>query len=161
MPMIQSHEPIRVLLIEDDENLYKLYLAWTSYAPLKRITLEWAPTYAVGKTLLDEAKFDAILLDMVLPNGRGRMLVDGIQESHPDVPMVVLTGYNDEYMKDALQAGAQDYLRKDQLTASLMFSALRKAIIRHEVRRQFAPIEQIAREGVRKVEELRKLANRD
>jgi two-component system sensor histidine kinase UhpB len=59
---------------------------------------------------------DIVLLDMGLPDGHG---LDTVRRAHrvaPDVPMIVLTGLDDEALAaEAMKEGAQDYLIKGQI----------------------------------------------
>jgi diguanylate cyclase (GGDEF)-like protein len=74
---------------------------------------------------------DIILLDLGLPDAQG---LEAIRRSHaaaPDVPLVVLTGLDDESVAlQALQQGAQDYLIKGQIERRGLQRALRYAIER-------------------------------
>ncbi|MBA3539525.1 MAG: response regulator [Deltaproteobacteria bacterium] len=74
---------------------------------------------------------DVVLLDLSLPDARG---LEGLRRAHasfPLIPIVVLTGVNDEALAlEALQAGAQDYLVKGEADSRLIVKAIRYAIER-------------------------------
>jgi two-component system OmpR family sensor kinase len=75
--------------------------------------------------------FDAILLDLSLPDACGVETVVRMQEAAPRLPIVVLTGLDDNAAAlDAVRAGAQDYLVKGQIDGRLLVRALSYAIER-------------------------------
>jgi diguanylate cyclase (GGDEF)-like protein/PAS domain S-box-containing protein len=90
-----------------------------------------ATTMSEAEKLLGECKFDIILLDVGLPDSQG---LDAVRRAHaaaPRVPLVVLTGLDDESLAaQALQVGAQDYLIKGQIETRGLLRALRYAVER-------------------------------
>lgn len=74
---------------------------------------------------------DIVLLDLGLPDAQG---LDAVRRAHaaaPGVPLVVLTGMDDERRAlEALHEGAQDYLVKGQIDSRSLLRALRYAIER-------------------------------
>jgi diguanylate cyclase (GGDEF)-like protein len=86
---------------------------------------------------LEAGGIDVILLDLSLPDAHGLETVRRISAAAPDVPIVVLTGLDDDDIGlRSVQAGAQDYLVKNRLDALLSTRALRYAIERHRTRRE-------------------------
>jgi signal transduction histidine kinase len=85
------------------------------------------------KYLAKEAA-DIILLDMGLPDGHG---IDTVRRTHaaaPGVPIIVLTGLDDEVLAgEAMTQGAQDYMIKGQIESRALPRALRHAIERHRM----------------------------
>ncbi len=74
---------------------------------------------------------DIILLDLGLPDAQGLEAVRLTHASAPNVPLVVLTGLDDEALgAQALQEGAQDFLIKGQIETRGLLRALRYAIER-------------------------------
>jgi diguanylate cyclase (GGDEF)-like protein/PAS domain S-box-containing protein len=77
---------------------------------------------------------DIILLDMGLPDGDGIDTVRRARAAAPSVPVIVLTGLDDEKLAaQAMQAGAQDYLIKGQIENRALPRALRHAIESHRM----------------------------
>ncbi len=75
---------------------------------------------------------DVILLDLGLPDAQGLEAVRRVQAAAPNIPLVVLTGLDDEALATkALQEGAQDYLVKGQIDPHGLERALRYAIERN------------------------------
>src|SRR5580658_1607860 len=74
---------------------------------------------------------DIIILDLGLPDAQGLEAVRRVHAAAPRVPLVVLTGQDDELLAtQALQEGAQDYLVKGQIEARGLLRALRYAVER-------------------------------
>ena len=125
--------PLRVLLVDDD----------SEYATYVAKELESAPLEIVRADSLDSAcraiaseRFDAILLDLGLPDSRGLETVARVSDASPDVPIVVLTSEPDDSMGvQSVQRGADDYLPKqttrgDDLVRSLRYARERAAMRR-------------------------------
>ena len=71
------------------------------------------------------------MLDLGLPDAQGLGAVKQIHAAAPRIPLVVLTGLDDESLAaQALQEGAQDYLIKGQIETRGLLRALRYAIER-------------------------------
>ena len=101
--------------------------------------------------LLAQEAFDAILLDLSLPDGHGLEIVERIYKASPAKPIIVLTGSeNDEMVATkAIQSGAQDFLPKSGLTGILLSRTIRYAIERKEGERKLAANEELLRLFIR------------
>src|SRR4029077_13372213 len=87
-----------------------------------------ADRLSIGLERLAEAPFDAVLLDLSLPDSQGLDTLVRLHGAEKDVPIVVLTGIEDEALGVKLvQAGAQDYLVKGSVTGPLLVRSLRYA----------------------------------
>lgn len=101
--------------------------------------LEWCElthveAVAAGIAAVGAGGIDAVLLDLSLPDARGIDAVTRVHAAAPDVPIVVLTGLEDEATAlRAMQEGAQDYLIKAEVSAPLLGRALRYAVARVRV----------------------------
>ncbi|HLA73470.1 MAG TPA: hybrid sensor histidine kinase/response regulator [Steroidobacteraceae bacterium] len=83
---------------------------------------------------LEKGGVDIVLLDMGLPDGHGLDTVRRAQSVAPGVPIIVLTGLDDEALAaEAMKEGAQDYLIKGQIESRALPRALRHAIERHRM----------------------------
>lgn len=81
--------------------------------------------------------FDAILLDLHLPDCNGLDSLVQLKDQAPDIPILVLTGLNDHALAvEAVRRGAQDYLVKGRFEGELLIRAIRYAIERHCIGRQ-------------------------
>lgn len=139
------YHPIKILLVEDNPG--DVLLLQHMLAELTSIELKWVHVEQLKTAieLLRSAKFDVILLDLVLPDSQGLNTLVQIQVQDPLTPIVVLTGMTDETLAvQAMQAGAQDYLVKGQShDCELLLRSIRYAI---ERKRIAATLEQRERE---------------
>ena len=86
---------------------------------------------ADAEQYLSQNSVDIILLDLGLPDAQGLEAVRRARIAAPRVPLVVLTGLDDQALAtQALQEGAQDYLIKGQVELRLLLRALRYAVER-------------------------------
>ena len=123
---------MRILMVEDnpgDVRLLRDYLLGQrgseefQYLQVDRL--------AQALASLDEASFDAVLLDLSLPDSHGIGTLNRVHAAKPGMPIVVMTGLDDEVLGlQLLQAGAQDYLVKGEVSASLLRRTLRYAVER-------------------------------
>jgi len=92
-----------------------------------------AETFAETRAKLKEERFDVALLDMEVPDGSGVDLVTQVRELAPAMPIVVLTASESPKLGVAcLQAGAQDFLSKRELTPERLKKSLLYAVMRSE-----------------------------
>jgi len=122
---------MHVLLIEDNEDDAYLFREMLLEKPEAGIQLEWVDRLSRGLTQLAQGKSDLVLLDLSLPDSQGLETFDRVQSCAQDVPIVVLTGLDDESMANqAVRRGAQDYLVKGRLDSYLLVRAARYAVER-------------------------------
>jgi CheY-like chemotaxis protein len=77
---------------------------------------------------------DVVLLDLNLPDSAGLNMIETIHAQAPDVPIIVLTGSDDDELGlDAVKRGAQDYLIKGQVSGGLLGRSIRYAIERKKL----------------------------
>jgi len=121
-----------ILLIEDnpgDARLLREMLKEQRSAT--NIELKHVERMSEAEAHLAEHSVDVILLDLGLPDAQGLDAVRRAFAAAPRVPLVVLTGLDDETLAlQALQEGAQDYLVKGQIETRGLLRALRHAIER-------------------------------
>jgi diguanylate cyclase (GGDEF)-like protein len=80
---------------------------------------------------LENERFDVVLLDLNLPDGRGAECVERIREADDLMPIVVLSGHGDEdFAVEILNRGVQDYLVKWEGDGRIILRAIRYAIER-------------------------------
>jgi len=127
---------MRVLLIEDNEDDAILIREMLAGKEDLGIKLEWVDRLSRGLTQLAPGEIDLVLLDLSLPDAHGLETFDTVQAHAQDVPIVVLTGLDDEALaSQAVRKGAQDYLVKGRLDSYLLTRAARYAIERKQAQR--------------------------
>src|SRR5690606_20945414 len=78
--------------------------------------------------------FDAILLDLSLPDKSGEALLDEVMALANTSPVIVLTGYSDiDFGIKSLSLGVSDYLLKEELTATSLYKSIIYSIERKEI----------------------------
>lgn len=130
---MENHPPIHVLLIEDNPGDRRLLQELLRDVAAVQIQLDYADSLSQGLYYLAENHFDVdvVLLDLFLPDSQGFETFTQFHQQVPGVPVVVTTGLNDETLAlKAVQAGAQDYLVKGQITGELLVRSMRYAIER-------------------------------
>lgn len=135
--------PIAVLLIEDNPGDARLVREWLKVAPAHTYRLEHVESLTAGLDLLQEDRFDVVLLDLGLPDSHGLDALSRVFDTTPEMAVLVLTGQQDEQVGlQAVKQGAQDYLLKGQMNGAALFRTIRYAIERQrseeELRRSSA-----------------------
>ncbi|MEO5347785.1 MAG: cyclic nucleotide-binding domain-containing protein [Magnetococcus sp. YQC-9] len=131
------------LVVEDEIEFYSLIAAWlklddeTRDSPCQlgscKLTHAWSRQEA--EQLLGQEKFDLILLDLNLSDSHGYdETFIRINETALDTPIIVFTGMDDDKQAVlAVEAGAQDYLIKGQVSRRAFHRAIRHALSRHDL----------------------------
>lgn len=136
--MIKDTTPYSILLIEDnggDRLLITTYLEESILLPKIKEACDFSEALLAleGKQSL----YDVILLDLSLPEKKGKELLEAIMEKAGDVPVIILTGYSDiEFSRLSAQLGTADYLLKDDLTPSILYKSIVYSIERKKVYKQ-------------------------
>ncbi len=122
---------IKVLLIEDNDVDAQLTQDLLSEWSTEEFQVARATTLAEGLSLLSRERFDAMLLDLSLPDAFGLPTVREVHAASPTIPVVVLSGVSDQSLAiQAVRQGAQDYLVKGQGHPELLARAILYAIER-------------------------------
>lgn len=127
----RTPKTVRILLIEDNPDAARLIRELLFEASSTTFDLQHAERLHFGLKILEQGGIDLILLDLSLPESCGINTLIKVREAAPTVPVVVLTGLDDETAAvNAVQEGAQDYLVKGQVTGSLLVRSIRYALER-------------------------------
>ncbi len=133
---------IRVLLIEDDpadallfrEMLNDCCATADSQGESIDTVIHQADRLAAGVRQAAAGGVDIILADLGLPDSQGRATVRKLAAAVPHLPIVVLTGLADQRAGfEMVNAGAQDYLVKGQVTGEMLVRSIRYAIERKKI----------------------------
>jgi PleD family two-component response regulator len=127
-------DALRVLLIDDDQ-LDRMSVVRALKRGTRRYDITEAESATIGLRYAAERKFDVILLDYRMPD------MDGIEVLHqlrsgsgPRVAVLMLSRLEDEALAErCLDAGAQDFLLKDEVDHRRLARALRQARQRNQI----------------------------
>lgn len=125
-----STEPMSVLLVEDDRADALLVEELIADADAD-IRLLWVRSMAHAEGELARGRPDCVLLDLNLPDATGIDALARIARFDASIPIVVLTGLNDEHFGvSAVGSGAQDYLVKGRVEPEMLRRSVLYAIER-------------------------------
>jgi len=125
-------EKIEVLLIEDNPGDARLIQEMLVEAGEAWFQVEYADRLSRGLEHLKNGGVDVVLLDLGLPDGQGFDAFEKVQAQSPAVPVVVLTGFDDETLAvEAMRHGAQDYLVKGDVDSKVLYRAVRYSVERN------------------------------
>jgi len=122
---------IKVLLIEDNPGDARLIKEMLRERESPRFDLEWVDRLSKGIDYLGKKFVDVVLLDLSLPDSRGTETFNKLAKYMPRVPVVILTGIDDEQLAvSLLRSGLQDYLVKGRVSGELLSRSIRYSIER-------------------------------
>jgi serine phosphatase RsbU (regulator of sigma subunit)/anti-sigma regulatory factor (Ser/Thr protein kinase)/FixJ family two-component response regulator len=129
--------PREVMLVEDSPDYAQAVKTMLAYTPGERFEITHFTTAAAAATYLPGSDVCCVLLDLGLPDATGVEAVRALQAVAPDVPIVVLSGLDDdEVALDAMHEGAQDYLVKNRADMDLVTRSIRYAMERARTEQQ-------------------------
>lgn len=122
---------IKILLIEDNPGDVRMIREMLSDIKGGRFHTESTEKLSRGLKRLSEVTFDALLLDLGLPDSDGIETLVSVISQYPELPVIVLTGLADEQAGiRAVHQGAQDYLTKGEINSALLSRSIRYAMER-------------------------------
>jgi diguanylate cyclase (GGDEF)-like protein len=100
----------KILVVDDDEPMRKLIVSLLSPRGHQCVTAN------NGREALDkimETKFDALITDIVMPEMDGITLTKELSKHYQNIPVMVMTGYTEEYSAETVIAsGAREFIKK-------------------------------------------------
>ena len=127
-----NDEDLRILFVEDDPDYAQLITDMVAQYR-RNHQLEHAGSLKQALALLSGHRFDVGLIDLHLPDSAGMETLIRLRAQAPYLPLVVLTGQKEEeYAKRALDAGAQDFLLKEEVLPKLLARVISYAIERKQ-----------------------------
>ncbi len=125
---------LKILLIEDNLAEARFLQEILKESKLKPFNLVHVKRLGEALDQLDRDFFDAVLLDLTLPDSQGLVSLARLNDRAPSLPIVVLTNTNDAQLAlEAVRQGAQDYLVKRQVNVEVLVRSLCYAIERKQV----------------------------
>ncbi|HMC63292.1 MAG TPA: response regulator [Candidatus Solibacter sp.] len=134
--MTQESE-LSVLLIEDEPDAARLIQHVLSRGGGAPVSVEWAGDLRTGLARLAEGDFQAVLLDLNLPDSSGFETFACVRERAADKAVIVLTGHDDEELAlQTVRAGADEYLIKSDIRDRFLAQRIRYAVERNRLKSQ-------------------------
>lgn len=122
---------IKILIIEDNPEDLRIIEEMLKEVENPAFELHSSKRLSDGLKCLVRDGFDILLLDLSLPDSVGLDTFSSVYEQAPEIPIVILSGFDDEEMAiRAVSEGAQDYLVKGHVTSPLLSRSISYAIER-------------------------------
>jgi sigma-B regulation protein RsbU (phosphoserine phosphatase) len=129
-----SQERLNILLIEHDPGFTRTIGEMIGQARELTADVSNAPGLREGFHAINNKHFDLVVLDVALPDGAGLATISLLKAEAPRLPIIAAGDADNETVAvEAVQAGAQDYLVKGQLTPGWLERSIRYAIERHRM----------------------------
>ncbi len=136
-----SDKYTKILLIEDNPSYARLVQKMLAVSSQVECQIECAERLSTGLEYLVKGKIDVVLLDLGLPDSQGLDTLRKVHAQAPAVPIVVLTGIDDETLAvQAMRQGAQDYLVKGDINSKTLQRVMRYAIERKQAEDLFGSL---------------------
>jgi len=128
---ISPGEPLKVLLVEDDEDDFILARDLFAEFGVQRVQIDWMKTFSSGLDAMARNQHHVCLVDYRLGAQNGVELLRAALDRGCRAPVILLTGQGEHEIDiEAMKAGAADYLVKGRLDSGLLERSIRYAIER-------------------------------
>ncbi len=129
--MSAENLPIRVLIIDDDEEDFFITSQYIKKIRGKEFVIDWCYRYKDAYEAILEKKYDIYFIDYYLGAKTGLDLMKEALQSNCEQPMILLTGMGNQKIDlEAMQAGAFDYLVKLELNTEKVERCIRYSLER-------------------------------
>lgn len=126
-------EKLKILIVDDDEDDYRILRDLLQDIPDRKITTEWVSSFEKGCAAIKGSTYDVCFFDYRLGPQTGLNLLEFAFARGYNKPIILLTGYGEhEVDLEAMRLGAADYLVKDQINAPLLERSIRYSIHRSQ-----------------------------
>lgn len=114
-PGDHSRRPLRVLIVEDDDNYVEILEEELKHGGYEALTTDWVDTPETVERALDEKEWDVVLSDHFSAPDPWAVL-KMIQKRDLDVPLIVVSGHvGEKVANEAMEAGARAFIGKNNL----------------------------------------------
>jgi len=129
--MVNSSQPVRILIIDDDEDDFILTSGFIKSIEDRTFDIQWCYNYKAALEEIASKNFHLYFVDYRLGAKTGIDLLAEAMKMGCEEPIILLTGKgNSAIDKQAMQMGAVDYLIKSELTAEKLERGIRYALER-------------------------------
>lgn len=124
--MNKDRTSYKILVIEDNIGDYILVEEYLhEYIMMPKIIRANSFQDARALLIARDHNFNAILLDLTLPDREGQSLIQEINQLVEEIPIIVLTGYTDmSFAVNSLALGVADYILKDDMNAVMLYKSI-------------------------------------
>jgi len=150
--IIMNNNEIKVLLVEDNPGDTALIREMFLEIPKISFNISYAENLKDALNYLQHDHFDIILLDLNLPDGHGSLTFTSIQQVATRLPIIILTGLEDEeFAIELVGKGAQDYLVKGQVDSIILARSIKYSIERKHILSKLRKSEEKYRSMIEKI----------
>jgi len=132
---MKQESELSVLLIEDEPDAARLIQHVLAKGGGTPVAVEWTSDLRTGLERLAQRDFQAVLLDLNLPDSTGFDTFACVRQKAPDRAVIVLTGHEDEALAlQAVRGGADEYLIKSEIRERFLVQRIRYAVERNRLK---------------------------
>lgn len=125
------------LMAEDNSRDAELFSEMLIKASKGRFRIVCVDSFEKTMEALHNDQYKALILDFNLPGSEGFDNLRRLSSSHPELPIVVLTGLDDDDIaKESFQLGVQDFLSKQHINPEIFIRAIKSAVERKTIEQQ-------------------------
>ena len=129
--MTVENAPIKVLIVDDDEEDFLLTSQYIKKIRGKEFIIDWCYRYKEALDAIKEARYDIYFIDYYLGVKTGLELMKEAIEHNCEQPLILLTGMGNQKIDlQAMQTGAYDYLVKLELNTEKLERCIRYSLER-------------------------------
>lgn len=116
-----------------------------------------AATIQEGMRIIAEDHFDLVLIDVMMPDGRGIDFVEPVHKIDPDVVCIIITGYATvELAVQAIKEGAYDFISKP-FTADMLLLTVNQGMEKRRLSLEASRLQEVEKERARLAHEKEEL----
>lgn len=153
--VVPATHDLRLLIVEDDLPSARSLRDLLEHSDDPRFAIRHVTSAAEACEAVRRGNIDVVMLDLGLPDARDLEALVRLEASVEEIPVIVLTGRGDESLAtEALQFGAEDYLRKGEIGYESLIRSIRYAVERHRGVRDLARVRKELESANRDLERL-------
>jgi len=120
---------MKILLVDDSKTMRDLISHYLSEINFKNVDIKKCVNATEALECYDEYKPDIVLLDYVLPDFTGLEVIKKLRKKYDFIPVIMVTSQDDvKLVTEAINAGAQNYILKDRLSAEALYLNIQDTI---------------------------------
>jgi PAS domain S-box-containing protein len=129
--MTQANHLTRILIVDDDEDDFFITSEYIKKISDRQFRIDWCYKYNDAVNHIRNNEYNLYFIDYYLGAKTGLDLIKEAVALHCEKPMVLLTGKGNQYIdREAMQAGAMDYLVKSELNVEKVERCIRYSLER-------------------------------